>query len=152
LLATVSGTGPSYNVAVSGMTGDGLVMVNIPAGAANAVTGGAPNPQSMAAFATFDTTRPSVTIVPAVGQPDPTGLSPITYTVVFSEPVTGFIASDVVITGTAGGTKTPILTGGPATYNVQITGMTTAGTVIANVPANAAQDAAGNLSLAAAAA
>src|SRR4051794_19549437 len=62
LAAAVTGTGPSYNVAVTGMTGNGTVMVNIPAGAANAVTGGAPNPQSMAAFVTFDTTQPSVTI------------------------------------------------------------------------------------------
>ena len=37
---------------------------------------------------TWDVTAPTVTINQAVGQPDPTNTSPITFTVVFSEPVT----------------------------------------------------------------
>ena len=61
----------------------------------------------------------------------PTNASPINFTVVFSEAVAGFATGDVTLTGTAGGTLTGTVTGGPATYNVAVTGMTTPGTVIA---------------------
>ena len=73
-----------------------------------------------------------MTINQAVGQPDPTNTSPINFTVVFSEPVTGFATGDVTIAGTSGGTKTGTVSGGPTTYTVAVTGMTTSGTVIAS--------------------
>jgi hypothetical protein len=57
--------------------------------------------------------------------------------------VTGFNNSDVPISGTAGGTKTVLVTGGPMTYNVAVSGMTN-GIITASVAENAAQDAAGN--------
>jgi len=91
----------------------------------------------------IDTTSPSVTINQASGQADPTGSSPINFTVVFSEPVSGFATGDVTLSGTAGAT-TAAVTGGPTTYNVAVSGMTNSGTVIATVAANVAQDAAGN--------
>ncbi len=59
---------------------------------------------------------------------------------VFSAAVTGFTNSDVTITGTAGGTKTVTVTGSGTTYNVAVSGMTTSGTVIATIPANAADE------------
>ena len=62
----------------------------------------------------------------------------------FSEPVSGFAAADVTIGGTAGGTKTVTISGGPSTYAVAVSGMTTGGTVIATIPAGGATDAAGN--------
>src|SRR5205085_170110 len=92
---------------------------------------------------TVDKTAPTVTINQAVGQADPANASPINFTVVFSESVTGFAAGDVTITGTAGGTKTVTVTGSGTTYNVAVSGMTD-GTVIATVPAGGAQDAANN--------
>ncbi|MEO5888074.1 MAG: ExeM/NucH family extracellular endonuclease, partial [Anaerolineales bacterium] len=92
---------------------------------------------------TIDATAPSVTINQATGQADPTSSSPINFEVVFSEPVTGFSNSDVTLSGTAGAT-TAVVTGGPATYNVAVSGMTSNGTVTASIPANAATDAAGN--------
>ncbi|HEX2766115.1 MAG TPA: Ig-like domain-containing protein, partial [Candidatus Limnocylindria bacterium] len=94
-----------------------------------------------------DTTAPTVTINQASGQADPTNASPINFTVVFSEPVSGFTASDVTLSGTAGAT-TATVTGGSTTYNVAVSGMTGDGTVIATVGANGASDAAGNLNLA----
>src|SRR5262249_34200209 len=39
LSATVTGTGPTYNVAVSGMTGSGNVVVSVPAGAGTDAAG-----------------------------------------------------------------------------------------------------------------
>src|SRR5688572_6884970 len=63
---------------------------------------------------------PTVTINQSAGQPDPTNISPINYTVIFSEAVTGFDTGDVTITGTAGGTKTATVTGSGTTYNVAV--------------------------------
>ena len=143
--AAVTG-GPSvYNVAVTGMTGNGNLLVSIPAGSAVDASNN-PNPLSIAAYVVFDTGAPTSTINQAVGQSDPAILGPINFTVAFNEAVTGFIASDIVITGTAGGTKVATVTGGPATYNVAISGMTTGGTVIINFAAGAATDLAGNTS------
>src|SRR5438552_2375934 len=95
-----------------------------------------------------DTTPPSVTINQAAGQADPTSAAPITFTAVFSEPVSGFTGSDVTISGTAGGTKTVTVSGGPSTYNVAVCGMSSAGTVIATIAAGVANDAWGNLNTA----
>ncbi len=94
---------------------------------------------------TFDTTPPTVSIVQAAGQADPTQHSPINFAATFSESVTGFTGTDVAFTGsTAGGTKVATVTGGPAVYNVAVTGMTTSGSVIATIPAGRAIDVGGN--------
>jgi hypothetical protein len=90
-----------------------------------------------------DLVRPSVTINQAGSQADPTAVSPINFTVVFSEPVTGFATGDVAIGGTAGATAA-IVTGSGATYNVAVSGMQGSGTVFASIPAGVAADAAGN--------
>src|SRR2546430_4784793 len=65
-------------------------------------------------FTPPDTTPPTVTINQAAGQADPTSTSPISFTAVFSEPVSGFTGSDVTLTGTAGGTKTVTVSRGPS--------------------------------------
>src|SRR5439155_6355261 len=57
--------------------------------------------------------------------------------------VSDFASADVTMTGTAGGSKTVTVTGGPTTYNVAVSGMTD-GTVIATIPAGMAHDGAGN--------
>jgi hypothetical protein len=91
----------------------------------------------------IDTTAPTVTVDQAADQPDPTAAAPITYTVTFSEPVTGLDSIDVVIGGTAGATLATV-TGSGATYTVEVSGMLRDGTVTAQVGAGAAVDAAGN--------
>ena len=94
---------------------------------------------------TWDVTAPTVTINQAGGQADPTSASPINFTVVFSEAVTGFATGDVTLTGgTAGGTLVGTVSGTGPTYNVAVSGMTTSGTVIATIAAGVAQDTAGN--------
>jgi hypothetical protein len=90
-----------------------------------------------------DTTAPTVTINQATGQADPTNTTPVNYTVVFSETVTGFTNTDITFTGTAGATTATVTGSGP-TYNVAITGMTINGTVKPTIAANTAQDTAGN--------
>ena len=91
-----------------------------------------------------DLTRPAVTINQAAGQPDPASGAPIQFTVVFSEPVSGFTGSDVSVGGTAAGSKTVQVSGGPSTYNAAVSGMTGSGTVTAAIAAGVASDAAGN--------
>jgi hypothetical protein len=87
---------------------------------------------------------PTVTINQSSSQTDdPTSASPINFTALFNEPVSGFTDSDVTLSGTAGAT-TAVVTGGPTSYNVAVSGMTRDGTVIVSVPANAATDVGGN--------
>src|SRR5207237_3367417 len=98
LSASVTGSGTTYNVTISGMTGTGVVVASIPAGAAidaagNTNTASTSTDNSVA----FDATAPTVTINQAIGQADPTNVSPINFTVVFSEPVTGFTSADVLL-------------------------------------------------------
>ncbi len=151
LTAVVTGTGP-YNVAVSGMTAGtaGSVIVTIAAGAVTDLAG---NATTAAASATvvFDNVPLTVTINQAASpQKDPTNLSPLNFTVVFSKPVTGFSAAGVTLGGTLAGSGTPTVTGSGATYNVAVTisGTFPTGTITATVNAGAATDAAGNTSAA----
>ena len=59
-------------------------------------------------------TPPTVTINQAAGQADPTNARPINFDVVFSEPVTGFAATDVALAGTAGGNDVVVPGAAPA--------------------------------------
>jgi hypothetical protein len=145
LTATVSGDGPTYTVSIRGMTGSGTVIASIPAGAAQDVAGNS----SLASTSTdnrvtFDATPPSVTINQADDQLDPATSGPIRFAVVFSRAVTSFSGADVEISGTAPGPLTATVSGDGSTYTVSISGMTGSGTVIASIPAGAAQDVAGN--------
>ncbi|PKO12725.1 MAG: hypothetical protein CVU39_22420 [Chloroflexi bacterium HGW-Chloroflexi-10] len=140
--AVVTGSGTTYNVAVSGMTADGTVIASVPSGGAQDAAGNT-NVVSTSSdnSVLYDIAAPSVSINQAVGQPDPTNASPINFTVIFSEAVTGFLSGDVDLSGsTAPGTLIGTITGGPATYNVAVSGMTGDGTVIASIPFGAAAD------------
>ena len=140
--------GTTYNVAVTGMTGDGTVIATVLAGVAE---DGTTNPNTASTsvdnMVTYDTTPPTVIIDQALGQSDPTGDSPIDFTVVFSEPVTGFDLTDVSISGIAG-TPSVSIAGTGSTYTVSVSGMVNGETVSASIAANAAQDLANNMSAA----
>lgn len=140
-----------YNIAVSGMTTNGTVTVTIPSGVCyqryyylvysrrNYASTSTDN------TVTYDAAAPTVTIDQAVAQADPTNASPIEFTAVFSEPVTGFSDADVSLSGTAGATTAVVVdSGDQMTYTVTVSGMTGDGTVIAEIAAGVAQDAAGN--------
>jgi uncharacterized repeat protein (TIGR01451 family) len=89
-------------------------------------------------------TAPSVTIDQSATQSDPTADSPVHFTVTFSEAVTDFTGSDVDLSaGTAPGTLTAVVTGGPVTYDVAVSGMTGDGTVVATIPADVAVNTSG---------
>lgn len=135
--ATVSGSGATYNVGITGMTAStGTIQVSVAAGVAQDLAGNL-NTASGTASVAWDSTGPTVTINQASGQTDPTSSTPINFTVVFGADVTGFDGSDVTLTGTAGAT-TAVVTGGPRTYNVAVSGMTASGTVTATIAADRA--------------
>ena len=91
----------------------------------------------------IDTTRPTITIFETT-LPEHTNSTSITFTVRFSESVTGFDdASDVTITGTSGGTvNAPTGTG--AEYTFTVNRGATDGTITVLIPEDAARDDAGN--------
>ncbi|MGY3090566.1 hypothetical protein ACVWYF_003621 [Hymenobacter sp. UYAg731] len=90
---------------------------------------------------TVDTVQPTVAISSTAGASGSnTTTTPIPFTVTFSEAVTGFVAGDVTVTNGTIGT----VSGSGTTYTFNVT-PTTAGTATTvNVPANVAQDGAGN--------
>jgi hypothetical protein len=146
--AIVTGSGTTYHVAVSGMTGNGTVVASIAAGRAHDGSGNA----SLVSTSTdntvsYDITAPTVTINQAPAQLDPTNVAPINFRVVFSEVVSDFATGDVTLGGTAGAT-TATVTGSGTTYNVAVSGMAGSGTVVAIIAAGRAHDGAGNASLA----
>ena len=91
---------------------------------------------------------PTVTINQAGTQADPTSSSPIVFEVQFSEPVNGFDSTDIALSGSAGGVWNVGVSGSGSTYQVEISGMTTAGSVTVSIPAGAVQDIYGANSLA----
>lgn len=99
---------------------------------------------------TIDASAPTVTFGETNGQADQTSVSPIHFTVIFSEPVIGFGDSpaDVPISGTASrgatATVTDLAPHDGTTYNVAVSGMALDGTVMISIPAGAATDLAGN--------
>ncbi len=147
LAAAVSGAGAAYTVSVSGMTAGDIVVASIPAGGV-LDTNSNPNTASTSidntvTFTAVDVTEPTVTIDQAVSQVDPTTVSPILFTVVFSEPVSNFVTGDVTLAGTAGATTTAV-SGSGTTYTVSVSGMTQNGTVIASIAAGVASDTSAN--------
>ncbi|NJN18599.1 MAG: hypothetical protein HC822_21240 [Oscillochloris sp.] len=90
-----------------------------------------------------DFTAPAVTVEQATGQADPAATAPIEFSVTFSEDVSGFTESDLVIGGTAGA-NSAVISGGPQIFSVSVSGMSSPGSVTLDIPADAAQDAAGN--------
>src|SRR5438034_988833 len=121
-LATAGTTGGTKTVDVTGGPSTYTVSVISPTPAGAMITPSLPDALPISAgngntaststdnTVTFDPTPPTVTINQAAGQADPTSTAPITFTAVFSEPVSGFTGSDVVIGGTAGGTTTAAVT------------------------------------------
>src|SRR5205814_2032982 len=143
---TVSGGPSTYTVAVSGMSSAGTVIASIPAGVAQDAAGianaAATSPDTCASRTPADTTPPSVTVPQRPCQATPTTSSPTIFLHDALPIFSGFTGAGVTISGTAGGIKTVTVSGGPSTYNVAVSGMSSAGTVIASIPAGVAQDAA----------
>ncbi|HJU39603.1 MAG TPA: hypothetical protein VJ724_08520, partial [Tahibacter sp.] len=151
-VGAVSGSGANYTVTVNTGTGAGTVRLDLVDDDTIVASTGTPLPLGGVGPTNgnfngqvYDVDRagPTVTVEQAGTQADPTGTSPIDFTVTFSEATTNFVTGEVTLAGTAGAT-TATVTGGPTIYNVAVSGMTANGTVIASVAAGVASDALGN--------
>ncbi|HNP76818.1 MAG TPA: T9SS type A sorting domain-containing protein [Cyclobacteriaceae bacterium] len=138
----------TWNVAVTGLTGSGTVILSL---GANKITDPAGNNNTASTSTdntvTFDNVPPTVTVNQAVAQADPTNASPINFTAVFSEAINPatFTAGDVTLTGTAAGSAVGApTTSDNITWNIPVTGMSSTGTVIVSLGANKVTDLAGN--------
>lgn len=88
---------------------------------------------------------PSVTVEQAADQPDPSREPTARFDVRFSQPVTGFTAADVVVTGSAR-RGAPVVDGSGDTYVVTVPiELGTSGSVSVAVPADVAVNGAGDL-------
>src|SRR5258705_2483300 len=124
---SLTGVQPSSTVGARGSTIAGAAIATIPAGVATA--NGSTNTASTSTdnTVTYDITPPTVTVNQAASQADPTGGSPINFTAVFSQTVTGFTNAGVTLGGTAGATTAAVTRIG-TTHNRAVNGMTRSGT------------------------
>ncbi|MDF1813592.1 MAG: Ig-like domain-containing protein, partial [Verrucomicrobiales bacterium] len=139
---SVSGSGSSYTIDLSSVTaleGDYVLSLNT---AGSGITDAAGNAFQVTASDSWivDTSAPTP-VITAVA--NPTGSDPFTVTVDFGETVTGFDAGDIQVTG--GTVSGPLVDNGNGSYTATIDAAAD-GFVTINIPANAAQDAAGNTS------
>ena len=136
-------TGGTDYVATITATSDGEVVLEVAANVAvDAADNG--NPAANPQMVKVDSTPPSVTITVPSGPQDKTFF----LTVEFSELVSGFIQSELVLSGTTGASITSWTPFGGTRYRATIT-TTSEGSVVLNIAANVAEDAAGHANTAA---
>jgi hypothetical protein len=136
--ATLTGSGSTYAAEIT-PTAEGDLVIQVPANSAIDVASNQ-NTASPARTVTIDLTRPGVSLtgVPATPQN-----AAFTVNIEFTEDVTGFEAADISLTGTASASVTSFTAGNASEYAAEIT-PTTEGTVVIQVPADAAEDEATN--------
>ncbi len=144
-------SGTTYTVDVSTGSGDGTIRLDVLADGSVRDLAGNPLGAGFATAAAFtiDRTVPTVAVALDAGQPALTGTQPARFLVTFSEPVDGLVPSNVQLGGTAGGLGTAVLgvtdlNGDGSTFLVEVSGLTTDGTLTVTVPPGVAADAAGN--------
>jgi hypothetical protein len=149
---SVTGGGSFYKVSVSNVTSDGIVKTSIIANAVQDLAGNLGITASSSTDNTvyLDITAPTLTINQSADQSDPTRTLPINFTVIFSEPVTGFDKFDVSLAGSTGNVSTANITviGSGTTYTVSISNLRLIGqTIQVSIRSGAAQDLVGNLNV-----
>ena len=97
VVTEVGTSGTTYNVAVTGMTGNGTVVAAVAAGV---VSVGSNANAAASCTVNYENTGPLVAVAATSGVTT-TNKSPVDFTVTFSEPVANFTSSDVVVSGTA---------------------------------------------------
>lgn len=132
-IGTTTATGGSFNLSQPSALGQGSHSVRATAQSTGLAVSASSNTNTF----TIDTVAPTVTISSSAASP--TATSPIPVTVLFSEAVTGFVASDVSVTNGA----VTNFSGSGASYSFSVVPVA-AGPVTVSITANMAQDAAGN--------
>ena len=137
-----------FNAEVSGMTGDGTVIINIPENVCNDSIGNLNlTSQIIKNQINYDITRPGIEVVRETGQNNPSNDTIISFKAIFTEQLDNFVPANVKLSGTAGA-STLNLRGGPNVYTIDVSGMTSDGSVIVSIPENELADAAGNMNTA----
>ncbi len=140
IIGVISGTGPVFNLAVSGMTGDGTVTANVIAGACADLSGNTNTASTSTDNSVqFQTSGLTVSINQDINQPDPTNQLPIVFSVEFNRNVVDFTFDDIIWSGTASGISGNI-SGSGSSYSVNITAVASDGSIIASIPANQVHD------------
>jgi hypothetical protein len=141
--ATVSGSGTTYNVAVTGMTGDGTVSAVIEAGKASDVAGNA-NTASTSTdnSVTYATTAPSAAITYSVAGPYKSGAS-VTITATFNRVMADSPVPQISISGANTLPATNMVKSSTTVYTYSYN--VGAGDGTATVSMSAGKDLAGNL-------
>jgi hypothetical protein len=136
-----SATG-AFSYVIPGTAPDGTYTVSATAQSSGATTSASSNVNTF----TIDGTAPTAAVSSAtVASGGSTSTSPVSFTATFNEPVTNFTSSGITVTN---GTVTSGPTAGSGNaYTFQVTPRGT-GSVTVTLPANAAQDRAGNNSFA----
>jgi hypothetical protein len=95
-----------------------------------------------------DTIAPTVTINSAIGQTDPTNISPVKFIIAFSEPIdsTTFAEDDIVVTGSTTYQKGNLtkIDGSDTEYEFEVSNLTDGDTITVDIPAGVCTDLAGN--------
>ena len=146
----VNGSGLTYTVTVSNITGDGSLGISIAAGTATDLAGNLAPASGPSGTFIVDNTAPTISI----GAPSASYVAggPVTYTVTYAD--ANFSSSDLALanisldpTGTANGTIA--VNGSGLTYTVTVSNITGNGALGISVAAGTATDLAGNLAQAA---
>ena len=133
----VSGTGNTRTVTISGITGNGTLGISIAAGTAADNMGNSASAAGPSSTFTVDTVAPTCTVT---GPTSPTNGSPITFTINFSESVTGLSTAGITVTN---GSKGSLTGSGSGPYTLPVT-PSGQGSVTCQVTAAAAHDTANN--------
>lgn len=145
-ITVLNGTTAAPTVQVTGVSGNGSYTISIASGVAADSAGNTSLAAGPSAAINVDNTAPSVTVLsgPSVSAAN-TG--PVTYSVTFNEPVTGFNSAgdiDVQATGTAAPGLVEVAGSGAGAYTVTLSNINGNGSLKIAVKAGAASDAAGN--------
>ena len=146
---SVSGSGTTYTVTVSTGTGSGTLRLDIPNTATIADLAGNPLaglPYTSGQVYNIDETLPAVTSITRASA-NPTNAASVTFSVVFSEAVSGVAVADFALntSGTISGATIDSISGSSTTYTVTVSTGTGSGTIRLDIPNTATiVDALGN--------
>jgi hypothetical protein len=143
---TITGGPTSFTATVTGLAGQGTftLAVSTVSGVADLV-GNLLGTSPTSAAVTLDRVAPTISSITPL-DPGPTNAATSSFTVVFAEAVSSFTnAADVIVTHSGTASSGVTITGGPSTYNVDVTGLSGEGTfTLAVSTASGVQDLVGN--------
>ncbi|WP_295794214.1 cadherin-like beta sandwich domain-containing protein [Mucilaginibacter sp.] len=148
-VSSVSGSGLSYTISLTGVSGDGTLALNFDNGANLSASITNTLPYAGQTY-TIDNTAPSI----AISSPSVVGtdFGPVTYTVTYPDAdfnAATLSTSDITLNTTGTATGTLAVTGSGTTRTVTVSNITGTGTLGISLAAGTAADNAGNLAVAA---